>query len=68
MLLNIAKNALKLRVPKHLKAWDAEFVKVDQGMLFDIINVANYVNIQSLLDFTYKEEICRVVQWAFEWL
>jgi S-phase kinase-associated protein 1 len=59
MLLSIAKSTLKLRVPKYLKAWDAEFVKVDQCMLFDIINVANYVIIQSLLNFTCKEEICK---------
>jgi hypothetical protein len=64
--LNIAKSTLKLRVRKHLKAWDVEFIRVDQGTPFHIINVANYVNIQSLLDFTYKEEIFRVDKWAFE--
>ncbi|XP_030464830.1 SKP1-like protein 1B [Syzygium oleosum] len=35
-----------------LKAWDAEFVKVDQGTLFDLILAANYLNIKSLLDLT----------------
>jgi S-phase kinase-associated protein 1 len=34
-----------------LKAWDVEFVKVDQGTLFHVINVANYLNIQSLLTY-----------------
>ncbi|URE41471.1 SKP1-like protein [Musa troglodytarum] len=35
-----------------LKAWDAEFVKVDQTTLFDLILAANYLNIKSLLDLT----------------
>ncbi|KAK2379030.1 SKP1 protein 1B [Trifolium repens] len=37
-----------------LKAWDAEFVKVDQGTLIDLINAADYLNIPSLLDLTCK--------------
>ncbi|KAL5995667.1 SCF ubiquitin ligase complex protein SKP1b [Asimina triloba] len=35
-----------------LKSWDAEFVKVEQGTLFDLILAANYLNIKSLLDLT----------------
>ncbi|CAI9782003.1 unnamed protein product [Fraxinus pennsylvanica] len=35
-----------------LKAFDADFVKVDQGTLFDLILAANYLNIKSLLDLT----------------
>ncbi|PSS12112.1 SKP1-like protein [Actinidia chinensis var. chinensis] len=35
-----------------LKTFDAEFVKVDQAMLFDLILAANYLNIKSLLDLT----------------
>ncbi|WOL05285.1 SKP1-like protein 1B isoform X2 [Canna indica] len=35
-----------------LKSWDAEFVKVDQGTLFDLILAANYLNIKGLLDLT----------------
>ncbi|KAK1563304.1 hypothetical protein Q3G72_025712 [Acer saccharum] len=39
-------------VDDDLKAWDAEFVKVDQDTLFDLILAANYLNIKSLLDLT----------------
>ncbi|KAF5462950.1 SKP1-like protein 1B [Juglans microcarpa x Juglans regia] len=35
-----------------LKAWDMEFVRVDQATLFDLILAANYLNIKSLLDLT----------------
>ncbi|KAG2698294.1 hypothetical protein I3760_07G144700 [Carya illinoinensis] len=35
-----------------LKTWDAEFVRVDQATLFDLILAANYLNIKSLLDLT----------------
>ncbi|KAF6164033.1 hypothetical protein GIB67_028737 [Kingdonia uniflora] len=39
-------------VDEDLKIWDAEFVKVDQATLFDLILAANYLNIKSLLDLT----------------
>jgi S-phase kinase-associated protein 1 len=35
-----------------VQAFDAEFVKVDQSTLFDLILAANYLNIKSLLDLT----------------
>ncbi|KAF8012687.1 hypothetical protein BT93_I0753 [Corymbia citriodora subsp. variegata] len=35
-----------------LKAWDTEFVKIDQATMFDLILAANYLNIKSLLDLT----------------
>ncbi|GKB61205.1 SKP1-like protein 1A [Tanacetum coccineum] len=37
---------------EELKSFDADFVKVDQGTLFDLILAANYLNIKSLLDLT----------------
>ncbi|CAL9040224.1 SKP1-like protein 1A [Musa acuminata AAA Group] len=41
------------KVPdEELKAWDADFVKVDQATLFDLILAANYLNIKGLLDLT----------------
>ncbi|XP_002887052.2 SKP1-like protein 4 [Arabidopsis lyrata subsp. lyrata] len=39
---------------KELKAWDADFVQVDQPILFDTILVANYLNNSGLLDLTCK--------------
>ncbi|CAM6042963.1 unnamed protein product [Sphagnum compactum] len=35
-----------------VKAWDQDFVKVDQATLFDLILAANYLNIKNLLDLT----------------
>ncbi|XVF18061.1 hypothetical protein REPUB_Repub10bG0179200 [Reevesia pubescens] len=35
-----------------IKSWDADFVKVDQATLFDLILAANYLNIKGLLDLT----------------
>jgi S-phase kinase-associated protein 1 len=37
---------------EEVKTWDNEFVKVDQGTLFELILAANYLNIKSLLDLT----------------
>ncbi|KRZ89594.1 S-phase kinase-associated protein 1 [Trichinella sp. T8] len=37
-----------------ISSWDSEFLKVDQGTLFDIILAANYLEIKSLLDVACK--------------
>lgn len=37
-----------------ISAWDAEFLKVDQGTLFELILAANYLDIRGLLDVTCK--------------
>ncbi|KAJ7530072.1 hypothetical protein O6H91_15G077800 [Diphasiastrum complanatum] len=43
----------KATIPEEeIKTWDADFVKVDQATLFDLILAANYLNIKSLLDLT----------------
>ena len=34
--------------------WDMEFLKVDQGTLFELILAANYLDIKGLLDVTCK--------------
>ncbi|KAK9690742.1 hypothetical protein RND81_09G151200 [Saponaria officinalis] len=39
-------------VDDELKNWDADFVKVDQNTLFDLILAANYLDIKGLLDLT----------------
>lgn len=41
-----------LKAEADLKAWDAEFVKVDQDTLFDLIEAANYLSVKGLLDLT----------------
>lgn len=36
-------------------SWDQEFLKVDQGTLFELILAANYLDIKGLLDVTCKQ-------------
>ncbi|XP_037039827.1 S-phase kinase-associated protein 1-like [Bradysia coprophila] len=38
-----------------ISEWDANFLKVDQGMLFDLILAANYLDVRGLLDVTCKK-------------
>jgi S-phase kinase-associated protein 1 len=42
------------RTTDEIDEWDAEFVKVDQGTLFEMILAANYMEIKPLLDLTCK--------------
>jgi len=37
-----------------IPSWDQEFLKVDQGTLFELILAANYLEIKGLLDVTCK--------------
>ncbi|CAN0875944.1 SKP1-like protein 4 [Linum grandiflorum] len=38
-----------------VRKWDQEFVKVNLAMLFDLILVADYLNIKELLDLTCRK-------------
>lgn len=37
-----------------ISSWDTNFLKVDQGMLFELILAANYLDTKGLLDVTCK--------------
>ena len=37
-----------------ISSWDTDFLKVDQGTLFELILAANYLDIKGLLDVTCK--------------
>jgi len=37
-----------------ISSWDMDFLKVDQGTLFELILAANYLDIKGLLDVTCK--------------
>eukprot|EP00842_Homolaphlyctis_polyrhiza_P004977 jgi/Hompol1/5480/HPOL_000919-RA len=45
---NIAKSS------EDIDEWDREFIKVDQGTLFEIILAANYLDMKALLDLGCK--------------
>lgn len=39
---------------RDVRSWYADFLKVDQGTLFELILAANYLDIKGLLDVTCK--------------
>ncbi|KAL6211981.1 hypothetical protein ACLB2K_017204 [Fragaria x ananassa] len=45
-------NFINPRRPSPLRAWEAQFVKLDQRLLFDLILAANFLDIKGLLDLT----------------
>ena len=42
---------------ENVGAWDAEFINMDDITLFKIVNAANYLMIQPLLDLAYPFSI-----------
>ena len=48
------KDENKERRTDDISAWDSEFLKVDQGTLFELILAANYLDMKGLLDITCK--------------
>ena len=40
-----------------ISSWDSDFLKVDQGTLFELILAANYLDIKGLLDVTCKRKM-----------
>ncbi|KAF5760457.1 putative S-phase kinase-associated protein [Helianthus annuus] len=53
MVIEYCKKHVESDAEKDLKAFDSEFVKVDDhATLFDLIRAANYLNIKGLLDLT----------------
>nr|GEY49458.1 SKP1-like protein 1B [Tanacetum cinerariifolium] len=51
-VIEYCKKHVEAPAEQDLKSFDTNFVKVDQGTLFDLIMAANYLNIKSLLDLT----------------
>lgn len=44
----------KLKKTDEIPQWDADFLKIESGTLFDLILAANYLNIKGLLEVTTK--------------
>ncbi|KAH0512893.1 S-phase kinase-associated protein 1 [Microtus ochrogaster] len=53
-LLLLRMMRTKKKQTDDIPVWDQEFLKVDQGTLFELILAANYLDIKGLLDVTCK--------------
>ncbi|XP_044440344.1 SKP1-like protein 1 [Triticum aestivum] len=47
-----SNTAAPAALAEDLKIWDAKFIKVNHATLFDLIQAANYLKIEGLLDLT----------------
>nr|CAD7407588.1 unnamed protein product [Timema poppensis] len=54
MLEDLEDDENKEKRTDDISSWDADFLKVDQGTLFELILAANYLDIKGLLDVTCK--------------
>ena len=52
--LTAAEEEAKEKRTDDIPAWDLEFLKVDQGTLFEIILAANYLDVRGLLNVACK--------------
>lgn len=50
----VAEDDEKEKRTDDISSWDADFLKLDQGTLFELILAANYLDIKGLLDVTCK--------------
>ena len=48
----IATPLKSIRIEEIVQEWYAEFVTVDQAMLFELVTAANFMDIKALLDLT----------------
>ncbi|KAM5332436.1 LOW QUALITY PROTEIN: S-phase kinase-associated protein 1-like [Glossophaga mutica] len=48
------ENDEQRKMTDDIPVWDQEFLKIDQGTLFELILAANYLDIKGLLDVTCK--------------
>ncbi|KAK0416037.1 hypothetical protein QR680_012262 [Steinernema hermaphroditum] len=53
-VVTVEESANKEKRTDDIPQWDQQFMKVDQGTLFDIILAANYLEIRALLDIGCK--------------
>ncbi|CAA0827719.1 SKP1-like protein 4 [Striga hermonthica] len=53
-VIDYCRRHVEEKAEDKLKEFDAEFVKVDNGLLLELIKAANYLNIEGMLDITCK--------------
>ncbi|CAA0827721.1 Transcription factor ABORTED MICROSPORES [Striga hermonthica] len=56
-VIDYCRRHVEEKAEDKLKEFDAEFVKVDNGLLLELIKAANYLNIEGMLDITCKASL-----------